>query len=159
MQSYILQVTTGTEIKAGEELEQLGLIVTCPMTIKSWRNPRKRSEVRAVPKPVLPGYTVITGLDIDWPAVRALKPVIGVIGFGGRPAQIAPGIVQHIRNMAGEVDESERTLFRLGQTVEVIEGPWTGYEVKIEKLWSAKARIILDGFGIATVDIGKLEAA
>lgn len=112
-----------------------------------------------MPTPVLPGYLVITGNNIEWPEIRATNQVIGVIGFGGRPALIAPHIVDHIKNMAGEIENPQRTLFKPGQTVEVIEGPWTGYEVKIDKAWSSKARIILDGFGIATVDIAKLEAA
>ena len=50
-------------------------------------------------------------------------------------------------------------LFKLGQTVEIIEGPWQGITCKIERVWSTKARIILDGFGIAVVDLDKLEAA
>jgi transcription antitermination factor NusG len=159
MDSYILQVQTASEDRASKELKKLGLTVTCPMTIKSWRNPKKRSEVKAVSTPVLPGYLVITGNTIEWPEIRATKQVIGVIGFGGRPALIAQHIVDHIANMAGENENPQRTLFKPGQTVEVIEGPWTGYEVKIDKAWSTKARIILDGFGIATVDIAKLEAA
>ncbi len=109
-------------------------------------------------KPVLPGYLVVCGA-VSWPKVLASKWILGAVGWGQQPAELSDAIVGHIEQMAGEIEPEQRMLFRPGQTVEIIDGPMKGNTCKIEKTWSSKARIILDGFGIATVDIAKLEAA
>lgn len=158
MPNYLLRVIGSCEHRAARDLKRLGLTTVCPLRPHARRSPHNRRKVQTVMKPVLPGYMVICGA-VSWPEVLSSKWVLGAVGWGGQPAELSDAIVEHIERLAGEIEPEQRVLFRPGQTVEIIDGPLSGNTCKIEKAWSAKARVILDGFGVATVDISKLEAA
>jgi len=158
--SYILSLVTGQELKAAKELEAIGIRTVCPMRTvikKSRRNPRNREKLSV---PVLPGYIVMTASQIDWPAIRKLKEVIGPIEAGGVPQQITQETVDYIAALEGiEVAELP---FRLQQRVQVLNdaGEPTGMIGTIAKLFGIKkAELELDKLGTATVELGKLEAA
>ncbi len=160
MQHFVLQVTTGSETKAKDDLQGLGLAVTCPMTIKPWRNPRKRNEVKPVSVPVLPGYVIISGEAIQWRDVRAIQHVVRPIDCGGEPQAVSAELVQYVADLEGV--KAQDMPFKLKQRVQILDdyGNPSGMIGTIAKLFGVKkAELNLDAFGHATVDLAKLEAA
>ena len=160
MLNYILHVTTGSEAKAAEALQTLGLSVVCPMRPTPRRNPKNRRKVITVNVPVLPGYIVISSHTINWPAVRGVKHVIKPIDCGGEPQPVSADLVQYVADLEGV--EATDLPFRLQQRVQILSdvGEPTGLYGTIAKMFGIKrANVELDQLGVATVSVDKLEAA
>ncbi len=160
MQNFILCLVTGTELKAAKELEAIGIRTVCPMRPTTRRSPQNRRKVETISVPVLPGYIVMTASQIDWPAIRKLKEVVGPIEIGGVPQQITQETVDYIAALDGI--EAAELPFALNQRVQVLDdmGRPTGMYGTIAKLFGIKkAELELDRLGTATIDTGKLEVA
>jgi len=160
MQNFILCLVTGTEKKAAKELDKLGIRSTLPMRPITRRSPHNRRKVETISVPVLPGYLVITGTNIDWLAVMKRKEVIRPIECGGEPQPISPQVVEYVAALEGI--EASGLAFALRQRVQVLNdiGEPTGMYGTIAKLLGIKrAELELDKLGTATIEVGKLEAA
>ncbi len=109
---------------------------------------------RTVAKKILPGYVLIQMRmsDQSWSIVRNTPGVTGFVGSGGKPVPLTDEEVDQImRQMKAEVPKI-KVGFRQGQSVRVIDGPFTEFvgivdEIETEK---GKVKVLLSLFGRET---------
>ena len=109
---------------------------------------------RTVAKKILPGYVLIQMRmsDQSWSIVRNTPGVTGFVGSGGKPDPLTDEEVDQImRQMKAEVPKI-KVGFRQGQSVRVIDGPFTEFvgivdEIETEK---GKVKVLLSLFGRET---------
>lgn len=128
-------------------LRRAGFEVFLPVR-KEWRiTDRFRKRKEQVAYPLMTGW-----LFVGWPEGQAmwgklaeLGVVQGLLGDQGRPARISEAAVQRMMRQWGGghlAPEHYRYLrthheFEVGDTVRVIDGPWTGYSFDVLDISSA----------------------
>ncbi|WP_185871521.1 transcription termination/antitermination protein NusG [Blattabacterium cuenoti] len=99
-----------------------------------------------------PGYVMVEA-NLEGEAVHAIKNVPGVINFlseGKGPSAIPiPMRKEEVNKMLGKIDqlsegyESISIPFVVGETIKVIDGPFTGFNGTIEKINEEKRKLEL----------------
>ncbi len=111
---------------------------------------------RTTSRKFFPGYILVKMVlnDETWHLVKSIPKVTGFVGGGNTPAPISEEEVRKItRQMEeGAVKPKPKVLFERGESVRVIDGPFTNFngvveEVKPEK---GKLRVLVSIFGRAT---------
>ena len=90
-----------------------------------------------------------------------LKYCRGLWGHDNCPVQISDEVVEHIRQME-TLPNDQRSPFKPGDEVTIIDSPWNNGIIKVESITDRKAQVIFEAFGAkrkATVSVDKLEAA
>lgn len=133
-------------------LNQRGYNVYLPTLRKFRRVNRYTKEKRKISYPVVPRYLYL-GFDTptpDWFALYRFVLVQSIVGINGVPAQIDPRwIVENMRTYHDyQPDGSERYMrtgreFKVGDKVEVLDGPFDGHKIVVEEISGklAKSRI------------------
>ncbi|WP_185853206.1 transcription termination/antitermination protein NusG [Blattabacterium cuenoti] len=99
-----------------------------------------------------PGYVMVEA-NLEGEAVHAIKNVPGVINFlsegkGGSAVPI-PMRKEEVNKMLGKIDELSENYeninipFVVGETIKVIDGPFTGFNGTIEKINEEKRKLEL----------------
>ena len=120
---------------------------------------------------IYPGY-VLVQMDLDddtWTVVKNTPGVTGFVGLGEKPTPLHEKEVQNVLRTAGLIDSQRSQAmtpigFSEGQTVKIIDGPFTDFigvikEINVEK---RKAKVLVFIFGRDTaieVDLIQLEEA
>lgn len=134
---------SGREIATEKQLAISGIGVFLPREIRYRRAARylRRQRVEVVGYARFPGYTFVAmdAAASQWPRVRALPFVLGVLGIGGRPVALAPGEVERMRADDGKIVPhvssvpTHRAIVP-GQTVRIAAGPFRDWVVKVERI-------------------------
>jgi len=109
---------------------------------------------RTVAKKILPGYVLIQMRmsDQSWSIVRNTPGVTGFVGSGGKPVPLLGEEVDQImRQMKAEVPKV-KVGFRQGQSVRVIDGPFTDFVGIVDEIGTekGKVKVLLSLFGRET---------
>jgi len=109
---------------------------------------------RTVAKKILPGYVLIQMRmsDQSWNIVRNTPGVTGFVGSGGKPVPLLGEEVDQImRQMKAEVPKV-KVGFRQGQSVRVIDGPFTDFVGIVDEIGAdkGKVKVLLSLFGRET---------
>lgn len=109
---------------------------------------------RKVTERLFPGYILVRMVlnDITWPAVRGTTGVTGFVGIGGQPTSLLEKEVESIMKfMKIAVPKFEAT-FNVGDTVKIIEGPFTDFLGKVDAMdeEKGKVRVLVSIFGRET---------
>ena len=109
---------------------------------------------RTVAKKILPGYVLIQMRmsDQSWSIVRNTPGVTGFVGSGGKPVPLSDEEVDQImRQMKAEVPKV-KVGFRQGQSVRVIDGPFTDFVGIVDEIGAekGKVKVLLSLFGRET---------
>ncbi len=109
---------------------------------------------RTVAKKMLPGYILVQMRmsDQSWNIVRNTPGVTGFVGSGGKPVPLDNEEVdQIIRQMRAEAPKV-KVGFRQGQSVRVIDGPFTDFVGIVDEIGTEKGRVkvLLSLFGRET---------
>ena len=109
---------------------------------------------RTVAKKILPGYVLIQMRmsDQSWSIVRNTPGVTGFVGSGGKPVPLSDEEVDQImRQMKAEVPKV-KVGFRQGQSVRVIDGPFTDFVGIVDEIGTekGKVKVLLSLFGRET---------
>ena len=109
---------------------------------------------RTVAKKILPGYILIEMMmsDQSWNIVRNTPGVTGFVGSGSKPVPLlAEEVDQILRQMRAEVPKV-KVGFRQGESVRVIDGPFTDFVGTVDEIGAEKGRIkvLLSLFGRET---------
>ncbi len=109
---------------------------------------------RTVAKKILPGYVLILMRmsDQSWSIVRNTPGVTGFVGSGGKPVPLLDEEVDQImRQMKAEVPKV-KVGFRQGQSVRVIDGPFTDFVGIVDEIGAekGKVKVLLSLFGRET---------
>lgn len=101
----------------------------------------RRQRVTVVGYARFPGYTFVA-MDAEasqWPSIRGLPFVLGILGVGGRPVALAPGEVERMRAEDGTyvphvTSVPTRAAIAPGQEVRITDGPFRGWVVKVKHI-------------------------
>lgn len=164
MDWYVLQVLSSHENKVQKLIERekarwdngdkIGEIKIPVLEMAELRGGKKR----IVKKKFMPGYVFIQA-DLDDELERAVRSIPGVVTFVGtdEAAQIlSDDEMQSLFSEMGENKNDEkvasRILFSEGETVRIIEGPFTNFQGLVESVDSekGKVRVKVEIFGRST---------
>lgn len=105
-------------------------------------------------KKVFPGYVLVEMLmnDESWYVVRNTPGVTGFVGSGSKPVPLQPHEVKAIMRQMGLDESRPKVSFEVGQTIKVVQGPFSGFvgvidEINVEK---SKLRVLVSMFGRET---------
>jgi transcriptional antiterminator NusG len=151
---YVARVISGQEKKVKKkieiEVERLGLndrvsqILIPTEKVFQIRNGKKVSKERNF----FPGYVLIEA-DLQGEVPYAIKNVSGVIGFlgseeGGDPSPLRDSEINRILGKVDEAQEGEEEVnipFMVGESVKVIDGPFTDFSGVIEDINEEKKKL------------------
>jgi transcriptional antiterminator NusG len=127
----------------------------------------KDGKKKTVMRKVFPGYVLVEMVmtDDSWYVVRNTPGVTGFVGSAGAGSKPTPLMPDEVRTILQQMGiEEARTVvdFVLGESVKVIEGPFTNFVGTIEGLDAdrTKLKVLVNMFGRETpveLDFGQVE--
>ncbi len=103
----------------------------------------KEGSRRRTKKRVFPGYVLVQMLmdEESWYAVRNTPGVTGFVGSGSRPTPLRPEEAAKIFKRMEMEAPKIKVGFREGQTVRIVDGPFTDFVGTVEELNLEKGRV------------------
>ena len=155
---YVIRVISGQEKKiktyleneiSRQKLEEYIPQVLIPSEkVYEMRNGKKRIRERNF----FPGYVLVSA-DLSYgEAMHVINSIPGVIGFlgnnsAGTSKEPVPLRQSEINRILGKVDESEEmeekfdTTYIVGETVKVMDGPFSGFTGTVEEVFDEKKKL------------------
>ena len=141
---YLIHVKARQEATAEMNLRQLGVETFCPRVKQIKAN---RYKTQAEEKgPLFPGYLFVrVDMLTEFRKVTYAHGVLRVVKFGSAPALVAEEIIHSIRAREdnGLVVLSPSSSLKLGQTVVIDNGPFSGFEAIFEQELNGINRVAL----------------
>ena len=162
MRWYIVQTQTGQESRVKQILESSIKEKGFQESIKEVFVPTEKvTEVKSGKKKVserkfFPGYVLVNMEMVDdvWLMVRNTPGVIRFLSSGEKPVPLEEDDVLKIKQQSEErIDQPRpKVVFEKGETVRVVEGPFTNFNGKVEdvSLDKGKIKALLTIFGRQT---------
>jgi transcriptional antiterminator RfaH len=128
-QWFVVHTQPCREIVARQNLMEQGFDAYLPQFKKTRRHARKVDKVLA---PLFPRYLFV-GVDLEkdqWRSIQGTRCVSYFLTTDGRPAFVAPGVVQGLKdqeNAQGLVSLASLVLFTKGDKVRVLDGAFKDY--------------------------------
>lgn len=140
---YAVQTRVRAENVAALHMCNQGFNVYIPRIRKRRRHARRTEIVSA---PLFPGYLFVA-LDLEksrWRAINGTVGVVSLVGFGGQPAALPPGVIDSIRECEDEngVVELLPPDLAIGDRVQVSEGAFAEYTGLLVEM-SGEQRVVL----------------
>jgi transcriptional antiterminator NusG len=114
----------------------------------------KNGQRRSISKKILPGYVLIQMVmnDQNWEIVRNTPGVTGFVGTGTKPTPLHEGEVSRILKQMTAEQPKVKASFRRGQSVRVMDGPFTDFVGLVDEINEEKGKIkvLLSLFGRET---------
>jgi len=157
---YVVHSYSGYENKVKKNLEQR--IETMGMQDKIYRvvvPTEEEVEIRdgqrrSSRKRVFPGYVLVHMVldDESWYVVRNTPGVTGFVGLGAKPTPLSDEEVDKILKRMEEEQPTIKVSFRVGETVRIVEGPFTDFMGLVDELFPdrGKVRVLVSFFGRET---------
>jgi transcriptional antiterminator NusG len=155
---YLLHTYSGAEEKARNNLEQKVKTLALADRVFSVVLPVdnkviiKNGERKVKQEKVYPGYLVVEMImdDETWNVVTHTPGILGFVGNYGKPIPLSDEEVERIiKNRVSEEEAVAKLHFEVGDTVQIIGGPFDGMQGKVESISpeKEKTRIRLMMFG------------
>jgi transcription antitermination factor NusG len=154
---YALRVAPQAEFVVAHLLRRRGVVAWAPCLTKWIRQNRYHQATRqVVRRPLLPGYLFVklAGAAV-WPVVFGVTGVIGVVSFWGRPWPLRSADVSRLRHASSRLRarEGHRAMptnraFEVGQTVEALDGPLEGTQMRVVEILGSEARALVKFLGV-----------
>ena len=114
----------------------------------------KAGKKRALQKKMFPGY-VLVNMDLDddsWVCVRNTPSVVGFIGAGGKPSPLSPEELGVILKHMGRETPKYKITFKLGDIVDIKDGPFAKMTGKVVEINEDKGviKVLINMFGRET---------
>ena len=148
---YVVHTQTGHEERVKTHLEHRIQTAQAQELITQILIPTEKvSEVRSGKKRIMerkffPGYVLIEMelTDDSWYLVKNTPGITGFIGPGARPHPLREEEVAGILKQAEESKEKPipKVMFEKGESVKIIEGPFTNFNGEIEEIYPTKGKI------------------
>ena len=166
-QWYVVNTYSGHETKVKEKLEarieSMGMqdyifrVIVPEEKVIEEKNGVKKEKI----KKLFPGYILVEMIMTDeaWYIVRNTPGVTGFIGSSGKGAKPTPLLPQEIDRILANMGMSRVNIeedLKVGDTVNIIDGPFNGMSGKVDNidLENNRLNIIIDLFGQETnVDV------
>jgi len=162
MQWYVVHTYSGYEQKAKAALEervralgraeQFGEVLVPAEKIVELVKGRKKTSSRMF----FPGYILVQMElnDETWHIVKSTPKVTGFVGGATKPAPIPEEQVREITDQMAEgaARPKPKILFDVGESVKVIDGPFSDFNGTVEEVKGdkGKVRVLISIFGRAT---------
>ncbi len=159
---YIIHTYSGYEDKVKANLEQrlkpLGMSEKIGQIIVPMGNvvEFKKGQRHISSKKFFPGYLLIEMelTDESWHVVKNTPKVTGFVGTGANPSPLPDHEVEKILSQIkeGEAKPKPKVLFEKGESVKIMDGPFTGFTGTVEEVNSERGRlkVMVSIFGRAT---------
>lgn len=97
-------------------------------------------------EPLFPGYLFINLEQTDpaWAKLRSTRGVLRIVSFANKPAAIADGVIQHIKDSLGSVVQHGG--LKCGEAVQLSEGPFEGINAVFQAYDGEERAIVLINF-------------
>ncbi|MDR1300612.1 MAG: transcription termination/antitermination protein NusG [Candidatus Nomurabacteria bacterium] len=156
-QWYTLQVSSGYEEKVETEIRRridgvdmadkiFDVMVPKEKTIEIKNGRRKTLD-----KKIFQGYVFVEAKLTEevWYILRNTPGVTGFVGAGNDPTPVNEREIREIRKRMGKTEATQEIDFSVGEVVNVIDGPFKGFEGNIEEVDHAKGklRVLISMFG------------
>lgn len=142
--SYLLRTKPQSEARAIAGITRAGASAWTPVEERVLRAHRYSKKKRVVKYPLAPRY-VVTDAPNPHQLIHAIDEVSGVVGL------LKPRDVDRLHAMeAREAETIISKALKIGQPVEVVTGPLSGWRSTIDAIDGSTARITVDLLGKAT---------
>lgn len=168
---YILNVMAGQENKVASDIKSLitrGIVSKDIAEVLVPTKPiikiKKGKKVQELQK-LFPGYVFINANlgGEAYSSINAIPKVMGFLGGKNTPQPVAAAKMQEILNLSSSQEsDSKNVAFEIGETLNVIEGPFESFTGVVEDFDSEKQKVKISVliFGRATsveLDINQVE--
>ena len=157
---YVVHTYSGHEQKVADALKQrieafnfkeLFGDILVPTQEKIVIDAGKKKTVR---ERLFPGYVMVQMVltDETWGVVRNTTGVTGFVGVGAKPTPLPPHEVDAILKFTKMEAPKFELKFKEGETVKVIDGPFTDFLGKVDEIdeEKGKVRVLVSVFGRET---------
>lgn len=165
---YVIHTYSGYEDKVAENLRQR--IETMHMQGKIFdiivpkenQIEIKNGKRRVVERRIFPGYVLVQMLvtEDSWFVVRNTPNVTGFVGSGTTPVPMSEDEVRHIQKRMGVEEPKFMIDFKVGETINITDGPFKGFDGAIDEIDENKGKIkvLVNLFGRETpVELDSLQ--
>ncbi len=129
MHWYLVHTKPRQEACALQNLEQQGYDCYLPLLASE---KLIKGAVTKLAEPLFPRYLFIrldTGDSAkSWSPIRSTRGVSKLVSFGNQPAKVSDELVDLIRARETSGEIAEKRLFNPGESIRVVDGPFTGVE-------------------------------
>ena len=141
---YLIQTKPRSENIALENLSNQGYRCYLPL-VKLERFVQNKIVVQKVP--LFPRYLFIE-LDLDfsskgWGSIRSTRGVSQLIKFGSTPAKVSDELINLMCARESESDSKVKPLYKSGQSIKILSGPFLGFESIYQGMDSQMRVIVL----------------
>ncbi|WP_418792508.1 transcription termination/antitermination protein NusG [Phosphitispora sp. TUW77] len=114
----------------------------------------KDGKKKIIKRKVFPGYVLVEMImtDDSWYVVRNTSGVTGFVGSGTKPIPLHESEVRLILKQMGVEEPRTKTMYRVGQNIRVISGPFENFVGIIEENHpeKGKLKVLVSMFGRET---------
>ena len=122
----------------------------------------KNGRRRTVERKIFPGYIMIQMLvtEESWFVVRNTPNVTGFVGTSTTPSPLSDEEVKSIQKRMGIDDPLYKIDFKIGETVNITDGPFKGFDGQVSEIdeQKGKIKVLVSMFGRETpVELDSLQ--
>lgn len=111
----------------------------------------KNGKRKVVDKKIFQGYVLIEMklTDETWYIVRNTPGVTGFVGSGTVPTAVSDGEISKIKKRMGVEEPKHQINFKVGEVVNIIDGPFKGFDGAVSEIdtQKGKIRVMVSMFG------------
>ncbi len=146
MHWYLVHTKPRQEACALQNLEQQGYDCYLPLLASE---KLIKGAVTKLAEPLFPRYLFIrldTGDSAkSWSPIRSTRGVSKLVSFGNQPAKVSDELVDLIRARETSGEIAEKRLFNPGESIRVVDGPFTGVEGIFQSIdGTQRVRILIE---------------
>lgn len=157
---YVMRTPPNREFDAEKLLSDQGYTIMCPVRKKRVRSsPTKKTKNKIIELPLMPCYVLMGFKGVpDWQKLfsfsRPQQLVTSVCGINRRarklPTSAHPWIGEMLATTSAEINDKgkhAKSVFSKGDNVEILDGPFEGFVVEVQKANNKEAMCLFNLFG------------
>ena len=167
-QWYVIHTYSGYEEKVAESIRQRAESLDMSEKIYQVLVPKekmievKNGKRKVVEKRIFQGYVLVEmKMDEDaWYIVRNTPSVTGFVGSGSEPSPVEEEEIEKIMKRMGRSEPKHKSDYRIGEVVNITDGPFKGFDGSINDIDPAKGKlkVLVNMFGRETpVELDSLQ--
>lgn len=143
---YVIYTKPRNEKKVTERLQQIGIVVYCPLVtqIKQWSDRKKKVQV-----PLFNSYLFVNVDEKDRENVFQVNGVVRYLFWLGKPAIVRDEEIDVLRESLNHVMSGvEVTNIKAGDSINISEGPFKGKEGLVKHIKKNSIQLVLKELGV-----------
>ena len=141
---YVAYTRPRQEARALENLQNQGFDCLLPTLMADCLRDGKRVQLQ---EPLFPRYLFVwlEAGKSKWSLIRSTRGVVRLVEFGGRPARVCQALIDALKTLHAP----DKPLFEPGDQLKVMEGPFTGIEAELLRVYEmpdgeARVMVLID---------------